>query len=317
MNIVLDSCERVVRHSQYVSLNEVAVASFARQLCEVGLKPPRWEPRYHFSGEPERMAHYLLLLDALNFCFWPEPRWTILYQGEKLNGYWALAAALKQAFEKGRKLDDAEQLVQICDSELCQILGGENEIPLLTERAQILREVGQVLSARFQGKAIKLFEAAKGSAVRVVHLLTENFSSFRDEAIYNEEKVYFYKRAQILAADLYGAFGSKGIGKLSDLDQLTAFADYKLPQVLRHLGILRYDDELAMRIDAKHLIAAGSAEEIEIRAQTVWAVERLRQELERLGLCVRAFEIDWLLWNLGQRDEFRAKPYHRTLTIYY
>jgi len=317
MNIVLDSCQRVVLHSQHVSLDEEVLVCFARQLIEMGLKPPRWEPRYHFSGTTERMAHYLLLLDALNFCFWPEPRWTVSYQGETLNGYWALATSLKRAFEVDRILDDLEQFATMTEEKLKRILDGTNEIPLLNERAQILRELGQVLSERFEGRAINLFEAADGSAARLIQLLTEHFSSFRDEAVYDGRKVCFYKRAQILAADLHGAFGGEGLGRLGDLDQLTAFADYKLPQVLRHLGILRYDKDLNARIDAKELIPAGSAEEIEIRAHTVWAVERIRQELERLSVSARAFEIDWMLWNLGQKDEFRAKPYHRTLTIYY
>jgi hypothetical protein len=317
MQIVLEFCQQIVRSSRHVSLGEEALTGFARQLINERLQPPRWEPRYHFSGEPERLAHYLLLLDALNFCFWPEPRWMISYKGETLNGYWALATSLKRAFEAGRALDDADHLATMTEEKLKQILDGTNEIPLLIERTQILREVGQVLSERFEGRAIRLFEAAEGSVVRLVELLTENFRSFRDEAVYNGQKVYFYKRAQILAADLHDTFGGKGLGKLRDLEKLTAFADYKLPQVLRHLGILGYDDELAARIDAKQLIPAGSPEEIEIRAHTVWAVERIRQELKLLGVAMRSYELDWILWSLGQQDEFRARPYHRTVTIYY
>ena len=57
-----------------------------------------WDTRYHFYDGSERTVNWLLVLDALNFCFWAEkdqPRWTIDYQGETLNGYWAEAAALK------------------------------------------------------------------------------------------------------------------------------------------------------------------------------------------------------------------------------
>jgi len=39
--------------------------------------------------------------------------------------------------------------------------------------------------------------------------------------------------------------------------------------------------------------------------------------MKRLGKDVTASEIDWLLWNLGQDDQFRAKPYHRTVTTFY
>jgi hypothetical protein len=101
------------------------------------------------------------------------------------------------------------------------------------------------------------------------------------------------------------------------MEELTAFADYKLPQVLRHVGALIYSQGLAGKVDLMMPLEPGSEEEIEIRANTVWAVELICQEIKRLGNEVRASEIDWLLWNLGQDDEFRAKPYHRTVTTFY
>jgi hypothetical protein len=101
------------------------------------------------------------------------------------------------------------------------------------------------------------------------------------------------------------------------MDQLTAFADYKLPQVLRHVGILRYSGALGEKVDQEVLVEPGSPEEVEIRANTIWAVERIRQELEGMGASVRAFEIDWLLWNLGQGLAYRRKPYHKTVSIFY
>jgi hypothetical protein len=101
------------------------------------------------------------------------------------------------------------------------------------------------------------------------------------------------------------------------MGQLTAFADYKLPQVLRHLGILHYEKELARKVDEGILLEPGGAEEVEIRANTIMAVELIRQELAREENGMRAFEIDWFLWNMGQHESFRVKPYHRTSTIFY
>lgn len=98
---------------------------------------------------------------------------------------------------------------------------------------------------------------------------------------------------------------------------LTAFADYKLPQVLRHIGVLRYTGDLSERVDRGILLESGSPEEVEIRANTLWAVELIRRKLRESGNNLRAFEIDWILWNLGQEERFRAKPYHRTVTIFY
>jgi hypothetical protein len=74
---------------------------------------------------------------------------------------------------------------------------------------------------------------------------------------------------------------------------------------------------LAARVDGNIQLQPGSPEEVEIRANTIWSVELIRRELEHLGKRLRAFEIDWILWNLGQKEEFREKPYHRTVTIFY
>jgi hypothetical protein len=160
-------------------------------------------------------------------------------------------------------------------------------------------------------------EAAGHSALDLVRLLADVLPSFRDSAEYQGKKVFFYKRAQIFVADLFGALQGKGLGFFHDLDELTAFADYKVPQVLRRLGILRYGKALAQKIDRYALLEAGSGEEIEIRANTIWAVELIRQELCARGKNLKAMEIDWILWNLGQQDAYRTLPYHRTLTIFY
>jgi len=184
-------------------------------------------------------------------------------------------------------------------------------------RVQILNELGRVLVQEYDGNACKLVEAAGNSAVKLARLLAKKFSSFRDIAKYRKHEVFFYKRAQIFAADLHGAFNGKNWGSFKDIAKLTAFADYKLPQVLRHLGVMICKGSLAKKIDQRILLEPGSPEEVEIRANTIWTVELIREELEHRGKILRAFEIDWLLWNLGQDDAFRKKPYHRTITVFY
>ena len=109
----------------------------------------------------------------------------------------------------------------------------------------------------------------------------------------------------------------KGWGAFNDMENLTCFADYKLPQVLRQLGILDYTSFLEQNIDRKILLKQGSPEEVEIRANTIWAVDLIRQELEVKGKGLKAYEIDWILWNMGQGKGFKVRPYHRTLTIFY
>jgi hypothetical protein len=226
-------------------------------------------------------------------------------------------SSLKEAIESDVPITKADYLAKLSLDKLKEILRGQGELQLLEQRHKILNELGRVLLEEYGGEAHKLVGAAGNSAITLARLLAEKLSSFQDVAQYLDRKVFFYKRAQILAADLYGAFDGTQWGGFVDIDELTAFADYKLPQVLRHLGILRYGQSLARKVDQKIFLEQGSPEEVEIRANTIWAVELIRKELEGMGKSLRAVEIDWILWNMGQHKEFKARPYHRTVTIFY
>lgn len=58
----------------------------------------------------------------------------------------------------------------------------------------------------------------------------------------------FYKRAQILVADTWSVLEGKEDGCFNDISSLTIFADYRIPQVLVHLGAMRYSDELMRKL---------------------------------------------------------------------
>ena len=61
-------------------------------------------------------------------------------------------------------------------------------------------------------------------------MIVREFSGFRDEAIYQGEQIFFYKRAQILCADLIGAYGDiEHPETFKNKEQLTMFADYRVP----------------------------------------------------------------------------------------
>jgi hypothetical protein len=148
--------------------------------------------------------------------------------------------------------------------------------------------------------------------------LTARFlPGFRDHGLHQGRQVFFYKRAQIFAADVWGAFGGVGAGDLDDIAELTTFADYRLPQLLRAQEVLRLDSVSAERIDARREIPAGDALEIELRAATVQAVERARDALGRLGRPHTAVEVDWWLWHHAEAAADDLPPHHRTRSIYY
>ena len=321
---VLSSTQSVVEVGEHVWINEDCVASLAQQWLQqdstdTTLIPSPAYDDYHFFDGTERTVNWVLVLDAMNFCFWSEkdqPRWRIEYKGELLNGYLAEAAALRRAVEEDIPIWDAHYLSTISDEALAAIFLGEQTIPLFEQRLQNIRQVGRVLLEQYDGQFINAIKQAEGSAIKLALLLAKHFPSFNDVALYRTRKVRFLKRAQICVADLYNSFSGQSWGAFPDIDQLTVFADYKLPQVLRQYGILEYHPSLAQRIDNQEIIEAGSEEEVELRAATVWAGELLRRAMTHEEYSYTAAQIDLRLWSLGQHST-DMKPYHRTRTIFY
>jgi hypothetical protein len=314
---VLKTTAFVVAHARWVHIHHDAIERAADTLVETRIEPPAWNYAYHFFDGTARTVNYLFLLDALNFCFWGTPRWSITYRGKRLDGYWALAAALKRALEREPHFADADFLARLSPRDLARVLRGNVLIPLFTERWRNARELGTILREHWGGSAIAFVADARGDAPRLAQMIADNFSSFNDVAVYENREVRFFKRAQILVADLWGAFGGKAWGAFERLDTLTAFADYKLPQILRAWGILRYAPSLARRVDAQIELAAGSPEEIEIRAATLWAVEFLRDALARRRRKLWSIHLDWILWQASQTRATGIKPYHRVRTVFY
>ncbi len=314
---VLSTTLSVVEQASSVRIEPPKFPGVAESLRSSPPATPEWRaPPHWWSDDPALTTMYVLVLDALNFCFWGEPRWTVTTTAEEINGYFALAAALTKSIERGDPLLDASWLSSVSTEMLRVVLDGNNLLPLLDERAANLRELGAAIQTDLAGNPLQLITDAQGDATGIADRVIRICPSFNDVANFDGQEVRFFKRAQILASDLAGALGPSSPYAITGLEKLTAFADYKVPQVLRELGLLSYAPRLAGKIDHQIEISPGSREEMEIRAATIWAVESLRLELANQGASYDAYEIDWLLWNIGQSLE-SPRPYHRTRTIYY
>ena len=57
------------------------------------------------------------------------------------------------------------------------------------------------------------------------------------------------------------------------------FADYIVPAVLQQLGVLKYSSTFANTIEASSEIGAGTEEEVELQACSIYAVEKMRELL--------------------------------------
>ncbi len=314
---VLATTAYVIQRAGFVSLNLARVETVARVLARRAVPVPAWNYEHHFFDGTEKTVTYIFLLDALNFCFWGEPKWRVNHIQGDVDGYWALAASLKHAAQRDPNFLEANFLATVSPEYLARVLRGNVEIPLFVERWRNTQELGRVLRDRFDGSAARLVESANGDATRLARLVAENISSFNDTTLYKNRAVNFFKRAQILVGDLYGSFNGEKWGAFKNLHDLTAFADYKLPQILRAWEILHYAPVLARRVDGKKTLEKDSEEEIEIRASMIWAVEFLRHALAQHGRELNSLQMDWFLWESSQGDIKGMKPYHRVRTIYY
>ena len=314
---ILTTTADVIKRAQYTSIDLKRVQTVAQVLSLCPVPVPGWNYEHHFFDGTEKTVMYIFLLDALNFSFWGDPKWRVKHVRGDVDGYWALAASLKRAAEHDENFLDADFLATISPEYLARILNGNVEIPLFVERWRNTQELGRVLRDHFGGSAARLVESANADATQLARLVAENISSFNDTTLYKNRAVSFFKRAQILAGDLYGSFNGKKWGAFKNLRDLTAFADYKLPQILRAWGILHYAPSLARRVNAKKTLVKDSAEEIEIRASMIWAVELLRDALAQRGRELDSVQMDWFLWETSQGNIKGMKPYHRVRTIYY
>lgn len=124
---------------------------------------------------------------------------------------------------------------------------------------------------RYQCHPVNLIEAANGSAAALVNLLARDFGCFRDEHVFEGRRkpIRFLKRAQILVADLWACFEGEDYGEFRDIDKITMFADYRVPQILNTIGCLSYSPTLDLTIRDKKEIPSGGSWELQLRGNQI------------------------------------------------
>lgn len=173
--------------------------------------------------------------------------------------------------------------------------------PAITSRI----EIGVELSSQ-QDKLYELVDSLVDKASKGVlsvvdaALMAESFpASFTDP---------YLKKAQ-LALTAIGSLAQEHLGVEVTCD-LTAFADYQVPRVLRSLGVIEYAPELAELVDSGALIESDSGYERAIRGATVVAVDRMANQCG-----CPAVVVDNMLWS--SQELAKGALFHLTETTYY
>ena len=313
-HLILETTKYVVDRSDHVRIQTDPIAAFCRYFRHKHINHWINEAPVDLNRfDTKDRLHFLVLFNALSFSYWGTPKWTVPYQGKKYDGAWGMFCALAKALHSGYPLLDPGYLATIPKKDFEQAMKANVQIPLVAQRWRHAREVGTVLTNDFQGDFHAVIQEAGKDAMRLLALLVKHFPSFEDSSIYKGQRVFFYKRAQLLISDVYQALHKEGVGNLKNIQGLTACADYKLPQVLRRYGILSYSPDLAYKIDAQIPLRKGSQEEVEIRANTIWAVELMKKALKKRLPGVDSIHVNDHLWLLSQQKGF----YHLTRTTAY
>jgi Potential Queuosine, Q, salvage protein family len=285
----------------------------------------------------ERIALYILALDAINFCFWPHEG----YEYDDLATTLTSIASIDQHHDRVNDNDDdgapslesyalsASNLSHMSVEDMTALFMRHHPNSLcppdMDQRCRLWNEVGAgLLAADCGGSATQFIEQARGSAPDLVRLLLFHFPGFRDCS----SEVWFLKRAQICVGDLNAALRLN----LKGMDHLTTFPDYRVPQLLREYGVLKYSKALSNTVDHLVELVAGSSEECSIRAATVLAVDCVVQELNNNARKEQdplqgstnptkekwtAVEADWVLWQIGEGRIQSMRPHHRVRTTFY
>ena len=221
----------------------------------------------------ETIINFLLIYESIDFSFWGSPKWSIETDSDKLDGSIALLYALLKYVKKS-KTTDFSNVSQECFS---NILKGNIEISLLEERFKIIKEISNIVNEKMQGNFYQYIKHITSDA-ELFETIIKYFPSFKDERTYNNQTIYFYKLAQLLTSDILHIREQKEKIEV-DYTHLVGCADYKIPQILRRIGILNYDDELSKTVDNQIEIPTNSIYEVEIRANMLTVIDMINQKL--------------------------------------
>ena len=231
-----------------------------------------------------------LTLDSINYCYW---------YGScnfRFNNAGATKASelLNNSFIDYSRSDPACDDFSVCiDKFKHELL--ENRFPLLEERFRHLNEVE--INGESFADAIFLYREEKVTFDFIVENMLQYFPGFASDL--------FLKRAALFFINLYRVAGLFE----KNLSQLPVAADYQLPKVLEYYGFIKYSEELKNIINKEILIPKGSRFEIEIRAATVLACQKLC-EVTNLNIA----QIDIFFW--GSRNITKT-PFHLCATTDY
>ncbi len=321
---VLRSVMPVVESSRHVWTDPDEVERVADWLA---YEPLAWPEATAVLDTPlarDSLTDFLMLVNSLNFAF-SDFATGVKFEAERGGRWWSdsdgLNACLLNALDAGIPVTDGRWMSGASVADLEHVFAGSIRMPMLEERAAILNAVGAVLvdrhGGRWSGWLRSCAPAMYAGGDGLLERLPAEFPRFRDVSTYDGREVRIFKLGQLALWQLHAAHRAAGDFAVTDLGDMTAFADYIVPVALRLMRILGYSDALEQRIAAGIEIPRDSEEEIEIRAHTLHATALLTEAVNRRRPAddqVVIPRIDYRLWKTYHATSW---PHHLTRTTMY
>ena len=276
---VFEIAKKFMANPEFVSINYERLAEVANEMEAAG------KPSFPTAENAEIIGAILELVgNSINYCYWygkhdirpGDARSTLMYE------------CVQNAFANYSFGTDFDKHIEGLISLLAI-----KRFPLLEERAQHLRE----LVPYAEEISFNIFESDREDPGVHMANIVSRFPGYGSDI--------FLKRASLYFLQLYRRYRWFE----EALHHLHIPADYQVPRLMDHLGILEYSTELRYEIDSNRLIPKWSQKECEIRSATVLVAEELCKELKWT-----VADVDGYFW-LGARHI--ENPFHLTITTDY
>ncbi len=295
------TCQYVIDNSEFVKINYNELDKFIKKIDCNNLK--NWltyNPYNLLELDIETIVNFLLIFESIDYSFWGQPKWKVETNEGIKDGSDALLYVMLKYVKETKNTDFSNMSLD----RFKELLKGNIDIPLLEERYNTVCKISEIVNKKMDGSFYKFIKNIT-SDVELFNIITTNFESFRDERVYNEKIIYFYKLAQLLTSDILHI--REALEKICvDYSHLIGCADYKIPQTLRALGIIEYNKELSNIIDEKKEIAVSSKYEVEIRASQMVVIDYIKSKLYN----VNSIDINDFLFTYSKKVKEIVKPYH-------
>ncbi len=305
----IEQLKYVVDSSEHVRINDDKILEYIK-LLDLN-HSSYWFDKEWLEISEEECIRMMFLIESMNFCFWKEPYFEKIFLGKEHKKSTAMFFCIIDKIKQDGNFLDMSHLLNVTKEELLDIFGGKKELPFLEERYRNFVETVTIMNQKQELFYQELYSVK--SDEELLDYIVSNFPSFNDVSQYKGKTVCFYKRATLLVHDLFEN-SQKIHSNIKTIDHLLGCADYGIPRTFRHFGILEYSDALSKMVDNRQLIPKDSNYEIEIRANMLYALELIKESLQKNGKQINSIQLDGIIWLTGRNIE---GEHHLTKTIFY